>query len=466
MENIEYMRKIPGLFISIVITLNCFGQREDSILLRKIYTEALTHGQCYANLDYLSNKIGGRPSGSLQAQKAVEWTYLAMKMAGSDSVFEQECMVPHWVRGNKEKGQIRTSSRQEDTEDVNICALGGSIGTPAEGILASVIEVKSVEELYLLGTKKIKGKIVFFNRPFDISEIDPFKAYGKAVDQRWKGPSVAAKFGAVATICRSMTTDINDFPHTGSMTYSDSIPEKVPACAISTVSAERLSELLKRSTSGVQFYLKMDCKTLPDEKSYNVIAEIKGSEFPEKIIVVGGHLDSWDTGDGAQDDGAGVVQAMEVIRIFKTLGIKPKRTIRAVAFMNEENGARGGSKYAEIAKKNNEQHALAIETDRGGFSPRGFSLTGSSEKRELLMKWKPLFEPYGIYDFSRQGGGTDIEPLGKMGVPMMELFPDPQRYFDHHHCPNDTFKYVSKRELEMGAASLAALIYLASEHNF
>ncbi len=441
-------------------------------MLRKIYTEALKHAQCYANLDYLCNKIGGRLAGSPQAQQAVEWSFRTMKNSGADSVFMQECLVPHWVRGGKEIGQIRSTKSTDDkdrrleVEAVKICALGGSVATPWEGILADVLEVQGVDELYKLGAEKIKGKIVFFNRPFDNSEIDPFNAYGKAVDQRWKGPSIAAKFGAVATVCRSMTTLINDVPHTGSMQYLDSIPEKIPACAISTWAAERLSSLLKSSAEPVQFYLNMSCQTLPDEKSCNVVAELKGWEHPEKIIVVGGHLDSWETGDGAQDDGAGVVQSIEVIRILKALGIKPRFTIRAVAFINEENGLRGGLKYGELAAKNKEQHVLAIETDRGGFTPRGFTFSGSAEQRKKLFKWKPLFEPYGVYDFTGKGGGGDISPLEKQGVPLMELYPDPQRYFDYHHTADDTFKSVNKRELEMGAATLAAMVYLVSEHGF
>jgi carboxypeptidase Q len=451
------------LIVSLLIVCNCFAQNQDSIMFRKIYTEALTKAQCYSNLDYLSNKIGGRLSGSPQAQKAVDWAFGAMKAAGSDSVFKQECMVPHWVRGEKEVGKIITGTKKE--EQVKVCALGGSIATPKEGVTASVLEVKSVEELYTLGTEKIKGKIVFFNRPFDKWDANPFNAYGKAIDQRWKGPSVAAKYGAVATVCRSMTTDINDFPHTGSLNYADSIPQKVPACAISTLGAERLSELLKKDPQ-LKFFLKMSSETLPEEKSYNVIGEIKGSEHPEEIIVVGGHLDSWDNGDGAHDDGAGVVQGMEVIHLMKSLGIKPKRTIRAVAFMNEENGVRGGKKYAELAKQNNEKHILAMESDRGAFSPRGFETSGLTPQQfEKVKKWKPLFLQYGVYDFDGEGGGVDVTPLKKvMGVPIMEILPDPQRYFDFHHTSNDTFEGINKRELEMGAASMAAFIYLVSEY--
>jgi carboxypeptidase Q len=456
------MRTYPVLYLFFVCAA-CFAQKQDSLLVRKIYTEALTKGECYSNLEFLSTRIGGRLSGSVQAQMAVDWVREAMKKTGSDSVFLQECMVPHWQRGEKESALVKRTNGQE--LKMAVCALGGSVATPAEGITASVIEVHQTKELAELGEQRIKGKIVFFNRPFDNADIDPFDAYGKAVDQRWEGPSMAAKYGAVATICRSMTNGISEFPHTGSMSYSDSVKVKVPACAISTADAEKLSSLLK-TEKDLRFFLQMSCKTLPDEKSYNVVAELKGWEYPEEIILVGGHLDSWDTGQGAQDDGAGVVQAMEVIRILKSLGIKPRRTIRAVAFMNEENGLRGGRKYAELASLNKEKHLLAIETDRGGFSPRGFTFTGTPAKRQLLLKWKPLFEPYGVYEFSKEGGGADTSPLEKSGVPVMELLPDPQRYFDYHHSAADLFTNVNKRELEMGAGTLAALVYLVSEHGF
>ena len=212
--------------------------------------------------------------------------------------------------------------------------------------------------------------------------------------------------------------------------------------------------------------MEMNCHTLPDEKSYNVVAEIKGSEHPEEIIVVGGHLDSWDTGKGAQDDGAGIVQSIEVIRVMKALNIKPKRTIRAVLFMNEENGLRGGKKYAELAKMNKEKHIAAIESDRGGFTPRGFSYEGPPEVIERLESWKKFFEPYGVTELSPEGGGSDIGPLKEQNVPLLELMPDSQRYFDFHHAPSDIIQNVNKRELELGAASLAALIYLISQYSW
>jgi carboxypeptidase Q len=433
----------------------------DSAMIKKIYNEALSNGKSYSNLDYLSNKIGGRLSGSPQAQQAVEWAFKAMKEAGADTVYMQECMVPHWVRGEKEVGKV-ISTGGKGIKEVPICALGGSIATAPEGITAEVIEANGVEDLQNLGKEKIQGKIVFFNQPMDPTFIETFNAYGKAVKQRWAGASEAVKFGALAVIVRSCTLQQDDNPHTGVMGYKDSL-NKIPACAISTNAANWLSNYLKTDKE-LKFFLKMSCKTLPDEKSYNVVGEIKGSEKPDEIIVVGGHLDSWDTGKGANDDGAGVVQSIEIIRIYKALGIKPKRTIRAVAFMNEENGGRGGKKYAEMAKLKNEKHIVAMESDAGGFSPRGFSSDAKPEIKAKLKSWAPLFLPYGVYDFSGDGGGSDIEPLKDQGVPLMELRPDSQRYFDFHHTPIDIFENVNKRELELGGASMAAMLWLISQY--
>ena len=433
----------------------------DSAMIKKIYNEALSNGKSYSNLDYLTNKIGGRLSGSPQAQQAVEWAFKAMKEAGADTVYLQECMVPHWVRGEKEVGKI-ISTGGKGTKEVPICALGSSIGTPAEGITAQVIEANGIEDLQNLGKEKIKGKIVFFNQPMDPTFIETFNAYGKAVKQRWGGASEAVKFGAVAVIVRSCSLVQDDNPHTGVMGYKDSL-NKIPACAISTNAANWLSNNLK-TDKALTFYLKMSCKTLPDEKSYNVIGEIRGVEKADEIITVGGHLDSWDTGKGAHDDGAGIVQSIEILRIYKSLGIKPKRTIRAVAFMNEENGGRGGKKYAEMAKLKNEKHIAAIESDAGGFSPRGFSSDVTPAVKTKLKSWRPFFEPYGVYEFDSDGSGSDIQPLKELGVPCMELMPDSQRYFDFHHTQVDTFEAVNKRELELGGAAMAAMIWMISQY--
>jgi hypothetical protein len=455
------MKKIALAFLG--LSSISFAQT-DSATIRKIYSEVLSHGKCYSNLDYLTNKIGGRLAGSPQAAQAVEFAMKAMKEAGADTVFLQECMVPHWVRGEKEVGKV-LSSNSKGIKEVPVAALGGSIATAPEGLTAPVIEVFGIEGVKKAGAENVKGKIVFYNEPMDPTSIETFHAYGKAVEQRWAGAMEAARLGAVGVIVRSCTTQQDDNPHTGSMGYADTIT-KIPACAISTNGANWLSNYLKTDTE-LKFYMKMSCQTLPDEQSYNVVGEIWGSEHKDQYITVGGHLDSWDTGKGAHDDGAGVVQSIEVLRILKAAGIKPKVTVRAVAFMNEENGLRGGKKYAELAKLHNEKHIVAIESDAGGFTPRGFSATASDAQMAKLNSWKPLFEPYGVAQFDGGGGGADIGPLHKdLGTPVMELRPDSQRYFDFHHTPIDTLEAVNQRELELGAGSLAALIYMLSEHGF
>lgn len=450
-------------FLPVLFHLKQAQAQSDSTMIRKIYTEALTNGKSYSNLDYLSNKIGGRLSGSPEAQKAVDWTFRAMKEAGADTVYLQECMVPHWVRGEKEIGKV-ISSIPSENKTIPIAALGGSIGTSSKGITAPVIEVMGIEGLEKAGKKNIEGKIVLFNKPMNAEFIETFLGYRDVVSQRWAGASEAAKYGAVAVLVRSCTTLKDDHPHTGAMGYTDSL-HKIPACAISTNGADWLSEHLKQNKE-LKFFIKTNCKTLPDEKSYNVVGEIYGSMLPAEYIVVGGHLDSWDTGTGAHDDGAGVVQSIEVLRIYKALGIKPNRTIRAVAFMNEENGRRGGNKYAELAKLKNEKHVAAIESDNGGFSPRGFSSIAAPGVKNKMNSWRPLFEPYGVYDFGSEGAGTDVKPLVEIGAACFELKPDSQRYFDYHHAATDTFETVNKRELELGGATLAAFIWMISTHGF
>jgi len=455
------MKKTNKLLFALLISTSALAQT-DSATIKKIFNDALTNGKSYSNLEYLCKKIGGRLAGSPQAQQAVEWTFKAMKEAGADTVYLQECMVPHWIRGEKEQAKVFTSNAKS-FKTLPICALGGSIATPAEGLTANVIEAKGIEDLKRLGKENIQGKIVFFNEPMEPTFIATFHAYGKAVMQRWAGAKEAAKYGAVGVVVRSMTLAHDDNPHTGVMSYNDSIT-KIPACAISTNGADWLSNYIKTDKEA-KFFFKMNCQTLPDEKSYNVIGEIYGSSKKDEIITVGGHLDAWDNGEGAHDDGAGIVQSIEIIRIYKALGLKPKCTIRAVAFMNEENGGRGGKKYVELAKLKNEKHIAAIESDAGGFTPRGFSSTMGAKQKAKLKSWKTLLEPYGLHDFEREGGGADIEPLNEeLGTPILELMPDSQRYFDYHHTAIDTFEAVNRRELELGGASMAALIWLISEN--
>ncbi|WP_044399185.1 M20/M25/M40 family metallo-hydrolase [Lacinutrix sp. Hel_I_90] len=454
------MKKLLLLVCSIFTSIS-FAQTDEEVL-RTIYTQSLTNGKSYEWLDYLSNKIGGRLSGSANAEKAVVWGQTELEKLGLDSVWLQEVMVPKWIRGEKESAYFQTNS--ETQAPVNVCALGGSIATPSSGLKAKVIEVQNFEELTTLGKEKIKGKIVFFNRPMQADLITTFSAYGGCVNQRYAGAMEAAKFQAAGVIVRSMNLRLDDFPHTGSMSYGD-LPndQRIPSAAISTNDAEKLSDALKKDEN-LEFYFKQSCEQLEDVKSYNVIGEITGSEFPNEYMIVGGHLDSWDLGDGSHDDGAGVVQSMDVLRLLKESGIKPKRSIRVVLFMNEENGLRGGNKYAEEAEKNKETHVFALESDAGGFTPRGFNFDCSDANFEQVLSWKPLFKPYLIHYFEKGGSGADVGPLKNDSNVLAGLRPDSQRYFDYHHASNDTFDAVNKRELELGAATMTSLVYLFDKY--
>ena len=447
-----------------VLAIFCFGrtiaQQDDSLMLRKIYDEILVNGKAYDWLHDLTKNIGQRLSGSPQAAQAVKWAEKKMKEAGADSVWLQEVMVPHWVRGEKEKAAIIRSNGKK--EDVPVCALGMSVATPADGITAQVVEVHDFEELKKMGEEKIKGNIVFYNHPFDQAFINTFGAYGEAVKYRWAGPSEAARYGAVASITRSMSSSDNDYPHTGSMGYNDSLP-KIPCAAISTNGANLLSKILMEDPKA-KFFLRQSCHMLDSALSHNVVGMIRGTEFPEEVIVVGGHLDSWDRGEGAHDDGAGIVQSIEVLRTFKALEIKPKRTIRAVAFMNEENGLMGGKKYAELAQKNNDKNIAAVESDAGGFPPLGFGLNMNDEKKKKIQLWKPLFLPYNVWNFEGEGDGADISPMTRKGVPGIGLHVESQRYFEIHHADTDVFENVNKRELHLGAAAMTSLIYLLTHY--
>lgn len=436
------------------------AQTEDSVNIRKISNEILTNGAAYENLRYLCKQIGPRLSGSPQAQKAVEATVKMLKDAGADTVYLQPCMVPHWVRGEKEKGSIKLTDGSN--YNLHLCALGNSEGTGKKGLRASVIEINNFNELDKLGAEGIKGKIVFYNYPMNPTYVRSFMAYGESGSYRTRGPGKAAKYGAVAVIVRSLASNLDDYPHTGVTIYNDSFP-KIPAVAISTNDAEWLSKQLKNNTV-VSAYLRNTSTMLPDAPSFNVVGEIRGTQFPNEFITVGGHLDSWDLAEGAQDDGAGAVQSIEVLRTFKVLGIKPKHSIRAVMFMNEENGGRGSDKYLELAKANNEKHIFALESDAGGFTPRGFGLDMSKEKIAKVQSWRNLFYDYGVYDLSAGGSGSDVGPLKSIGAALAGLSPDSQRYFDLHHAATDTFEAVSRRELHLGAVNMTALIYLVDKY--
>ena len=454
------------LIYSLIVIFSCSIYSQDlnnhSQFIKKIYNEALSSGESYERLDYLSNQIGGRLSGSINYERSVKWGKEELDLIGLDSVWLQPVMTPKWVRGAPEYAHIESSPG--NTISVPIAALGGSISTPSIGISSNVIEVKSFDELNNIGKDSINGKIIFFNRKMDPTLINTFQSYGGSVNQRTQGAAIAAKLGAIGVIVRSMTTTLDDYPHTGSMYYDGlTLNERIPAAAISTNGAELLSSMLSLNPN-IKFFFRQNSKNFPDVLSYNVIGQIDGSERSDEIIVVGGHLDSWDLGDGSHDDGAGIVQSMEVLRILKILNYKPKRTIRVVLFANEENGLRGGNKYAELAKKNNESHFFALESDAGGFTPRGFSFDTSESEFNSLKEFEELFNQYGIDNFIIGGSGADIGPLKDGKVILAGLRPDPQRYFDYHHAASDTFDKINKRELELGAAAMTALVYLLDNY--
>lgn len=458
------MTRFLGLFL--LLSFSFFGaaaqQNADSLMIKRISDEIFMNGKAYTNLRFLCKKVGPRLSGSPGAALAVEQTARMLREAGADTVYLQPCMVPRWERGAKEVGRVALSNGQ--TMPLNIVALGNAVGTPVGGITAPVIEVKSFKELEALGTEKIKGKIVFYNYRMDPRFISTFNAYGDAGVYRSSGPSRAAAMGAIGVIVRTLSPVLDDYPHTGATKYEEGKP-KIPAVAISTNGAVELSKALADGKVA-SVYLKTNCKMLEDVLSYNVIGEIRGAEFPSEVITVGGHLDSWDLAEGAHDDGTGCMQSIEIIRTMKAIGIQPKRTIRAVMFMNEENGLRGGTKYSEVAKSENKQFIMALESDAGGFTPRGFSFTADAKQKQKIMSWKPLFHPYGATEFNEGGGGADIGPLRPLGTALIGLTPDSQRYMDLHHAKTDVFEAVSERELNLGTVVMAAMVYLVSQYGF
>jgi len=452
------MRKLLIIFILFAQ----FSYTQDDIVIKDIFNTSLTKSKAYSWLDYLSNQIGGRLSGSLEAERAVEWGKAELEKLNFDKVWLQPVMVPRWVRGPKEFALIETEPGI--TFNVPIAALGGSVATPSVGLKAEVIEVFSLKELEELGKEKIDGKIVFFNRPMEPEFIQTFTAYGRAVDQRALGALEASKYGAIGVIVRSMNLRLDDHPHTGGLTYGD-LPDskKIPAAAISTNGAEKLSSLLKIKPK-LKFLFRQQCKQMSDVLSYNVIAEKKGTTFPDEIILVAGHLDSWDTGDGSHDDGAGIVHSMDLINIFDNINYKPKRTIRVVLYMNEENGKRGSIKYKEISDREKLNHIFAIESDAGGFLPLGFSFTTDNKKFLKILEWKKFFAPYFINVFIKGGSGADIENLRTESNVLAGLRPNSQRYFDYHHTEIDTFDAINKRELELGSGAIASLVYLFDKY--
>ena len=440
-----------------------FGQlSEDKRMIRQLHELSVTKGKAYDWLEFLCKDIGHRLSGSPQLAAATNYTYYLMKELGFDSVWLQSCKVPHWERGPKEI--VRVTGSVEGQFDLSALALGNTWGTGPNGVSGEVIAVYGLEQLSKMPDSLVKGKIVFFNRPFAEAPLNTFESYGMTVDQRGGGPALAAKKGAIAALVRSVTGSNDDIPHTGGSWFGEQGPF-IAAYAIGCQSADRLAHALKLGK--VVAYCQSDSRMLPDADGWNVIGEIRGSKYPEEIIVVGGHLDSWDVGEGAHDDGAGTVQSIEVLQLLRLAGYKPQRTIRAILFTNEENGARGGKAYKTFTDKTNEKQILAIESDAGGHSPQGFTWESTDKYegkyRDRLMQWKNILDEYG-YRFIFGYSGVDIEPLKPHHGLLMGLLPDSQRYFDYHHSAKDTFDKVNRRELELGAAAMASIVYLADRY--
>jgi hypothetical protein len=434
----------------------------DLFFIKKIHAEALSSDSSYFLLKELCTRYPGRLAGSPAYLGAAGYMENHLSGLPHVSAYQQECIAQYWERGSRE--EVYFTDNEGNRLDVRALSLGNSVSTVPEGVYAEVVEFQSLDEVEALNPGALEGKVAFFNRPMAKDVIHTFHAYGRAVDQRSSGASVAATKGAVAVLVRSVTHLIHSLPHTGGVNYRDS-SLMIPAVAISTVDADILSQ--KLSQSSVHVFMKTDCRMAGPRSAPNVIGEMKGSEFPEKIIVVGGHLDSWDGGQGAHDDGSGCVQSAEVLRIFNALNYKPRHTIRCVLFSNEENGVAGGRTYADNAERNAEQHVAALESDAGGFSPRGFSFDASPELfndyYRKVSEWLPLLEPYG-YQFEKGYSGVYIGPLKPQGPLLIGLRPDSQRYFDFHHNENDRVENVHPRELALGAAAMASLIYLIDKY--
>ncbi|MBL7812416.1 MAG: M20/M25/M40 family metallo-hydrolase [Bacteroidetes bacterium] len=476
------MKCIALLFVGLLSAFSCKAQN-DSAVFASVFKEALTHGECYSRLGELCKTIGSRLSGSDNAEKAVAWGLNMLSSYHFDTVFTQPVMVPRWERSNTElltlssavlykklkKGVASNYNCEAFEESTRVSrrfrlpavALGGTVGTAGK-LSASVVSVHTDAELDSLGKSgMLRGKMVLLNRAFPEENLNTFASYGACVSQRVWGASRCAVYGAAAVLVRSMSNRCDLHAHTGVMLYADSV-RKIPAMAVATAVADMLDQLITEDPR-MKITMELGCRTLPDRQSANVIAASTGTVYPAKIIAFGGHFDSWDQGEGAHDDGAGCMHAFEALRILKAIGYKPRHTLCCVWWMNEENGLRGATEYAAVASANRESHVAALESDRGGFTPRGFGVDTAILSR--ILPFKPLLEKYGIGTLENGGGGADIGPLKKYNpsTVLISFIPDSQRYFDVHHAETDVFENVNKRELELGAAAVAAMIYILDQ---
>jgi carboxypeptidase Q len=454
------MRKLCMLLV-LFVALGAKAQNADSLFIRQLSNVIMGKGYAYDKLRELCKQIGPRLTGSRQMFAAETWGAKSFADMQGVQVRLQPCKIKRWVRGNIDNAYILVEGKRMVRLDAT--ALGNSMGSGKAGVTAAPILINTYAELEQR-KEEVKGKIVFYNADMPSVEVQPFNAYGSTGIFRRSGASRAAKYGAVGIIIRSLSTGTDNHPHTGVMSYNDSFP-KIPAMAMGLQDADKVVALFK-SGKPMTMTLMSDGRFLTDTTGNNVIGEIKGTEFPNEIITVGGHLDSWDLAEGAHDDGAGCVQSMQVLKALLELGYKPKRTIRAVLFCNEENGGAGGDEYFEAAKRNNEKHLFALESDAGGFTPRGFSVSTSVEDSRLkkLQSYLPLLSPFGVETIGKGGDGADISDLKALGTLTSGFRPDAQRYFDVHHARSDVFENVNKRELLLGAVNMAALIYLVDKY--
>jgi carboxypeptidase Q len=428
--------------------------------LKRLQQAALNSDYAYRQVAHLSDNIGPRLTGSAQAAKAVEYVASELKAIGCEVQLEK-VMVPHWIRGDESAALVQFPGQAENTtQKILLCSLGGSVATPAEGITSEVVAVKNFDELKALPRDKVAGKIVLFNYPFDkqiAAEGRGGEAYGEAVVYRSDGPSAAARQGAVACLIRSVGGADYRIPHTGQTQYADDAA-KVPAGAVTAEDAELIVDLVKQGS--VKMKLVLTPQTLPDVESANVIGDIKGSEHPEQVVIVSGHLDSWDLGTGAIDDGAGVAVSMEAANLVQKLHLKPKRTIRVIAWMNEENGLAGSKQYAKDHEKDWANHFATMETDSGAGHPIGLNVKAKPEVKAML---KPIGEILqesgaGILGLSEHAG-ADIEPMEKAGVPAFAPIQDSRFYFNYHHTAADTLDKIVPKELAENSAVVVVAAY-------
>lgn len=440
---------------------SAFAQNEDDVhFVREIYDEALLRGHAYENLRSLCKDVGARLTGSAEAEMAVYWGERLLNSYNFDSVYLQPIEVPHWERGTKEACWV--VDEEGALHPIKLTALGGSIST--EGLLeGELVFAEDMEALKAMDKSMVEGKVVFINQGFDQSFLNTFQSYSACWSMRGYGAIEAANLGAKAVLIRSLASHEDPFPHTGSMYYNDST-ERIPAAAISTEDATWLKGVIENQNLTVK--LEMDCRYYGMVPSFNVIGEIHGKKKNE-VITFGGHLDSWDMGEGAHDDGAGIAHSIESLRILKELDYKPEHTLRVVLFMNEENGNMGGKSYAKwVSEEREEVHVAALESDAGGGVPYGFGIVGDEKQVKFVRKFSELFYDFNIFVLDPGYGGVDIGPLRDFYPDMLQLGlrPNSQEYFKYHHSDNDVFENVDKRELELGSAAFCSMIYLVDKY--